>query len=48
MDVYLHEFNQPGEKFNYSVVYKYQNIWMEKASRFDLDFLDCVNVSVQV
>ena len=46
MDVYLHELNRPGEKFNYSVVY--QNIWMEKASRFDLDFLDCVNVSVQV
>ena len=48
MDVCVHELNQSAEKFNYSDVYKYQNIWMKKAFRFHLDFLDCVNVSVQV
>lgn len=46
LDVCLHERKCPGEKFNYSDVYRYQNIWMKKASRFRLDFLACVNISV--
>lgn len=48
LDVYLHERKCPGEKFNYSDIwyYRYQNIWMKKASRFRLDFLACVNISL--